>query len=78
MENQDLERFYWFTVQDCAEIVSTTGTDIETFIGDVYDSVLKLDANAPVLPKLMALMATLNNERNIERANQIADEVLKT
>jgi hypothetical protein len=76
MEKFDIERYYWFTVQDCAEILSTSGTDIETFMGDVFDSVLKLDANANVLPKLMAILDQLSQQRDIDNANQIAKQIL--
>ena len=42
MEKIDQERFYWFTVQDTAELFVHNNIDTETFLGDVLDSVLRV------------------------------------
>lgn len=77
MENDDLERIYWFTVQDCARLLVDTPVALDVFLSDVYDSVVSLNSTDSNVLDLLSLIDQINQQRTIDRANQIASEVFK-
>ena len=77
MENDDFERNYWFCVQDCAKTLVDTGASLDTFMSDVYDSVVKLNSTDPVILDLLAILEQFNQLLEVKRANEVADEVFK-
>lgn len=77
MENDDLERIYWFTVQDCARLLTDTDTPLDVFLSDVFDSVVSLNSTDPVALDLLTLLDQISQQREINNANQVASEVFK-
>ena len=75
MENDDFERNYWFCVQDCARTLVDTGASLDTFMNDVFDSVVKLNATDPVVLDLLAVLEQFNQLMEVKRANEAASEV---
>lgn len=73
----DLERVYWFTVQDCAKILASHPVPLDVFLSDVYDSVVSLNSTDPTVLDLLSVLDLINQQREIDRANQIASEVFK-
>ena len=77
MEKHDLEQFYWFTVSDSAELLAHANVDIETFLGDVFDSLLKSKPTAGNLVPLLAVLDKLNEERQRLNAEALKSEIFK-
>ena len=76
MEN-DLERVYWFTVNDCADMFTNSGVSVETFLGDVLDRVLQSRPESRQAYQLLTMIDKLDQQKEIDNANQIASEVFK-
>jgi hypothetical protein len=76
MEN-DLERIYWFTVNDCANMFTDSGVNVETFLGDVLDRVLQSRPESRQAYQLLTLIDKLDQQKDIDNANQIASEIFK-
>jgi hypothetical protein len=76
MEN-DLERVYWFTVNDCANMFTDSGVNVETFLGDVLDRVLRSRPESRQAYQLLTMIDKLDQQKEIDNANQIASEVFK-
>lgn len=77
MENDDLERMYWFTVQDSAKLLTIPHIALDVFLADVFDSVTKLDPTNPTVIDLLAVLDELNTFMETKRANEAASEVFK-
>jgi hypothetical protein len=76
MEKPDQERFYWFTVNDTAELLTHCNIDTETFISDVLDSVLRVRPETKQAFQLLGILDYFSKLSDTEKANQIAKEVL--
>lgn len=77
MENDEIERIYWHTVQDCARVLVDTGASLDTFLSDVYDSVRQLNSTDPVILDLLAIIDEFNQQLEVQRANEAASEIFK-
>jgi hypothetical protein len=73
----DLERIYWFTVNDCANMFTDSGVNVETFLGDVLDRVLQSRPESRQAYQLLTMIDKLDQQKDIDNANQIASEVFK-
>ena len=73
----ELERVYWFTVQDCAKVLTGTGVELDVFLSDVYDSVVRLNPTDPAVLDMLAILEQIGQQLEIKRANKIASEVFK-
>ena len=77
MENDDLERMYWFTVMDSAKLLTTAHIGIDVFLSDVYDSVVSLNSTDPAVLDLLSILDQISQQREIKNANTIAEQVFK-
>ena len=77
MENDDLERMYWFTVMDSAKLLTTANIGIDVFLSDVYDSVVSLNSTDPAVLDLLSILDQISQQREIKNANSIAEQIFK-
>ena len=77
MEKIDQERFYWFTVQDTSELFVHNNINVETFLGDVLDSVLRVRPECRQAFQILAILDQISQLKDIDDANDIAIEVFK-
>ncbi len=77
MENDDLERMYWFTVMDSAKLLTTAHIGIDVFLSDVYDSVMSLNSTDPTVLDLLSILDQISQQREIKNANTIAEQIFK-
>lgn len=78
MEKDDIERMYWFTVMDSAELLAHADVSIDTFLGDVYNAVHKLKPSSGNISGLLAILDQLSQERIRLDAEAVKNEVFKT
>lgn len=76
MEKLDQERFYWFTVQDTAELFVHNNIDVSTFLGDVLDSVLRVRPECRQAFQTLGILDQISQLKDIDDANAVALEVL--
>jgi len=77
VEKIDQERFYWFTVQDTSELFVHNNINVETFLGDVLDSVLRVRPECRQAFQILAILDQISQLKDIDDANDIAIEVFK-
>ena len=77
MENEHLDRVYWFTVNDCADMFTDSGVSVETFLGDVLDSVLRVRPESRQAFQLLGILEYFSQLKDIDDANQTASEIFK-
>ncbi len=77
MEKLDQERFYWFTVQDTAELFVHNNIDPRTFLGDVLDSVLRVRPESRQAFQILGILDYFTQLKDFDDANDIANQVFK-
>jgi hypothetical protein len=77
MQKIDQERFYWFTVQDTSELFVHNNINVETFLGDVLDSVLRVRPECRQAFQILRILDQISQLKDIDDANDIAIEVFK-
>ncbi len=71
MENDDLERIYWFCVSDCVDLLAHGSTDIETLLNDVYEALKRTKPESGTCVALLAILDQLSQERTRINANTV-------
>ena len=71
MENDDLERIYWFCVSDCVDLLAHGSTDIETLLNDVYEVLKRTKPTSGNCVALLAVLDQLSEERARINANSV-------
>lgn len=77
MEKLDQERFYWFTVQDAAELFVHNNIDTATFLSDVLDCVLRVRPDSKQAFQLLGILDYFSQQLDKDKANEVASEVFK-
>ena len=77
MEKPDQESFYWFTVQDTAELFVHNNIDPRTFLGDVLDCVLRVRPESRQAFQILGILDYFTQLKDYDDANDIAKQILE-
>jgi hypothetical protein len=76
MEIHEQEQMYWTTVNDVTDLLVYHNTDVDTFLGDVLDSVLRVSPDSRQAAQMLGILAYFSELDDREKANIIVREVL--
>ena len=76
MEIHEQEQMYWTSVNDVTELLVYYNTDVDTFLGDVLDSILRVRPESRQAFQLLGILDYFSQQLNIDAANQAAKEAL--
>jgi len=77
MEIHEQEQMYWHTVNDVTELLVYYNTDVDTFLGDVLDSILRVRPESRQAFQMLGILEYFSQLSDREKANIIAKEVLE-
>jgi hypothetical protein len=76
MEIHEQEQMYWTTVNDVTELLVYYNTDVDTFLGDVLDSILRVRPESRQAFQMLGILEYFSQLSDREKANLIVREVL--
>jgi hypothetical protein len=76
MEIHEQEQMYWTSVNDVTELLVYYNTDVDTFLGDVLDSILRVRPESRQAFQMLGILDYFGQLSDREKANIIAKEVL--
>ena len=76
MEIHEQEQMYWTSVNDVTELLLHYNTDVDTFLGDVLDSILRVRPESRQAAQMLGILAYFSELDDREKANIIVREVL--
>ena len=76
MEIHEQEQMYWTSVNDVTELLLHYNTDVDTFLGDVLDSILRVRPESRQSFQMLGILDYFGQLSDREKANLIAKEVL--
>ena len=76
MEIHEQEQMYWTSVNDVTELLVYYNTDVDTFLGDVLDSILRVRPESRQASQMLGILSYFSELDEREKANLIAKEVL--